>query len=156
MDCFPETWTAGTAGFHCSPSQQLLQDHSKHCNSSLEISLCFALGAVGSHPHHKNFGWFLIRGSVDLHCPKPTRPTHAGNNSGQKKLELCPAQVRFGGEELGWRSGCVPLAAATAHYTSRGDGRRQLPVWLPLPSPHPTAGGAPTWHCGGWERLCTA
>lgn len=92
---------------------------------------------------------------MDLHCPKPTRSTHAGNNSRQKKLEFCPAQVRFGGEELGWRSGCVPLAAGTTYYMSRGDGRRQLPVWLPLLSPHPTAGGAPTWHCGGWERLCT-
>lgn len=96
------------------------------------------VGTVGSHPSHKKFGWFLIWGSVGLHCPKPTRSSRAENNSRQKKLEFCPAQVRFGGEEPGGRRrGCVSLAAGTARYTNRGDGRRQLPVWLPLLIPIP-------------------
>lgn len=74
---------------------------------------------------------------MDLHCPKPTKPTHAGNNSRQKKVERFPAQVRFGGEELGWRSGCVPLAAGTAHYRAgeTEDGASQFGSPFPVPIP---------------------
>lgn len=74
---------------------------------------------------------------MDLHCPKPTESTHAGNNSTQKKLGFCPAQVRFGGEELGWRSGCVPLAAGTAHYRAgkTEDGNSQFGSPFPVPIP---------------------